>query len=171
MKGVKPEEVSMRWPSREIYQSTFAIVLLGVASSFSACSNSTGTGGLAPMTVAVRGTVRSDAGSPVSDATVNVWANVDSTGMRPKCAPTDRADIASSTSIARFWDTTGADGRYVLVLNGPNVAPIVACLWTIITPPAGSGLAPDTLSGPIVTFAPQRPPPDTLQLDIVLRAP
>ena len=161
----------MKWFNRPSCHAVCAILCLPIASTFGACSNSTGTGGLAPMTVAVRGIVRSAAGAPVSDATVIVWADVDSTLMGPECAPTDRPDIAATTSIAHKRGTTGADGRYVVVLNAPPIAPIIACLWTTITPPTGSGLAADTISGPIVEFAPQRPPPDTLQLDIELRAP
>lgn len=97
----------------------------------------------------VHGTVRAPTGAPIAGATLDVRARVPVT-----C--TDDVDQGGATSTAA--------GTFSRVL-GSWGDPVDVCVWIAITPPAGSGFAPDT-----ITVMPARLDivADTLAVDIVL---
>jgi hypothetical protein len=97
----------------------------------------------------VVGSVRTADGSPVAGVTLDVWARLPGT-----C----EGGFAEGRAIS---DATGGFSRDIGAWNRPRDV----CLWIAVAPPAGSGLAADTL-----TFQPARLEyaPDTVEVVIVM---
>lgn len=82
------------------------------------------------VALAVTGTVRTADGAPVSGATLHVVAR------------------APGTCVGTFADghaTTDATGAFAQTVANWNV-PRDVCLWIAVLPPAGAGLAADTIT-------------------------
>jgi hypothetical protein len=97
----------------------------------------------------VNGSVRTPEGAPVAGATLDVRARIGATCIRD-------VDQGQATSSA-----TGSFSRIL----GRFGEPLDVCVWIAVTPPAGSGLAADTLT---VTPARLDVETNTLAVDIVL---
>jgi hypothetical protein len=97
----------------------------------------------------VNGTVRTTDGAPVVGAALDV---------RARLATTCTGDVdhgpATSTAAGAFSRMLGNWGT-----------PRDVCVWIAVVPPAGSGLAPDTVT---VTSARLDVPADTVAIDIIL---
>lgn len=127
------------------YGYWFATLLLA-----SACSSLVGPPVDGPFAaLQVNGTVRATDGAPVVGATLDVRARVAAT-----CAGDVDQGHATSTAAGAFSRMLGNWGY-----------PRDVCVWIAVFPPAGSGLAPDTVT---MTSARLDVPADTVAIDIIL---
>lgn len=98
----------------------------------------------------VNGTVRATDGAPVAGATLDV---------RARLAATCAGDLDQGPATS----TEGGDFSRTLDISG--TLPLDVCVWIAVFPPAGAGLAPDTVT---VTSARLDVRPSTVAIDIVL---
>ena len=106
----------------------------------------------------IRGDVIDGGGSPVEGATVYVLTKMDVPGP-------DSALLDEETEV------TNAAGAYLFAETLAAVAePGEAGAFITVTPPAGSRLAPRTITGVVVQYSLVEPPPETTVVAIVLEA-
>lgn len=132
-----------------------SIATLMVGLLLAACGGSTENSSHS-VHAALRGTVTDGGGTAVEGATVYVLTKMDVPGP-------DSAHLSEETIL------TDGSGAFLFAANLEAVAaPGEAGAFITVTPPVDSDLAPRTVTGLIVQYSVEAPPPDTTEVAVVL---
>lgn len=131
----------------------------GVVAALPACSP-TGPGcgeELRSVSALTYGRVATEAGSPVPDARIQVWA------YRGACG------VGTPTAESASPGATDASGQYRVTIRGMTAPHAAECVQVRVEPPPGSGLAGAAAAGGRVTLSAEcGAPPDSIRVDVVL---
>lgn len=79
-------------------------------------------------------------------------------------------EAAGIPAAQAAWDTTDAQGRYLIQINRGVLVDVTGSLGVAATPPAGSGLDGGLISGLSIVITSTLPPADTSVVDLQLPA-
>ncbi len=107
------------------------------------------------VSLALHGRVTDSAGVPIAGAVVTAAG-----APGPQCVAQGAQGVA----------TTDTTGTYTVVDVFFSARDYVGCVRLVVTPPPGSSLAPRTVDSTGVRFRTSPQPPDSVRIDVVLRA-